>query len=191
MKRKIRKELIEWVVLISVFGVIYWAGWHTVVIGRIQQVVLSTGILQPSMVEKERPASYEFWIEGLDGEKMRFDAFEGEVVFINFWATWCLPCIAEMPDIHKLYQAKKDQVRFLMISLDRDESKAKDYIAKKGFQFPVYFLRSALPKSYDTHSIPTTYVLDKEGKVKVENHGMAKYNTETFKQLLTDLSEGK
>ena len=191
MKQKIKREIIEWVVLISIFGIIYLAGWHTEIIGRIQQVVLSTGIIQPTLIEDEMVASYEFWLEDFEGNKIPFEDFKGEVVFINFWATWCPPCVAEMPDIHNLYQSKKDEVRFVMISLDRDEQKAKDFIAKKGFEFPVYYLRSALPKTYDTHSIPTTYVLDSEGVIKVENHGMAKYNTESFRQLLTTLFEGK
>lgn len=191
MKRKIKRELIEWIVLIVVCGVIYLAGWHTVIIGRIQQVVLSTGIIQPTIVDDKRYASYDFLLEDLQGERIPFDTFKGEVVFINFWATWCPPCIAEMPDINKLYNDKKNKVSFVMISLDQDEAKAKDFLAKKDFQFPVYFLRSPIPRSYDTHAIPTTYVLDQNGTIKVENHGMAKYNTENFKQLLSELSEGK
>ncbi|MEQ6166507.1 TlpA disulfide reductase family protein [Ekhidna sp. MALMAid0563] len=191
MKQKIKKELLEWIVLLSVFGIIYLAGWHTEVIGRIQQVVLSTGIIQPSIVDEEKTASYDFMIEDLDGKKVQFEEFKGEVVFINFWATWCPPCVAEMPDIHRLYEDQKDQVRFIMISLDQDEEKAHKFISKKGFDFPVYFLRSPLPANFNTRSIPTTYVLDKKGKIKVENHGMAKYNTDSFRQLLTELSEVK
>ena len=191
VKRKIKKEIIEWVVLISLVGIIYFAGWHTEVIGRIQQVILATGFIQPSVLEENKAASYDFVLEDQDGEQTQFDAFKGEVVFINFWATWCPPCVAEMPDIHRLYEDQKDQVRFIMISLDQDEEKAHKFISKKGFDFPVYFLRSALPSVYDTHSIPTTYVIDKEGNVKIERHGMAKYNTESFKQLLTELSEAK
>ncbi|WP_424961651.1 TlpA family protein disulfide reductase [Ekhidna sp.] len=191
MKQKFKKEILEWIVLLSVFGIIYLAGWHTEVIGRIQQVVLSTGIIQPSIVEEEKNASYDFVIENLDGKRVQFEEFKGEVVFINFWATWCPPCVAEMPDIHRLFKNQKDQIRFIMISLDQDEDKASRFISKKGFEFPVYFLRSPLPDNYNTHSIPTTYVLDKNGKIKVENHGMAKYNTNSFRQLLTELSEGK
>ena len=191
MKQKIKKELLEWIALVSIFGIIYLAGWHTEVIGRIQQVVLSTGIIQPSIVDEEKTASYDFMIEDLDGKKVQFEEFKGEVVFINFWATWCPPCVAEMPDIHRLYEDQKDQVRFIMISLDQDEEKAHKFISKKGFDFPVYFLRSPLPANFNTRSIPTTYVLDKKGKIIVENHGMAKYNTDNFRQLLTELFEGE
>lgn len=189
MKRKIKKELLEWVILISVFGIIYLGGWHTEVIGKAQQLVLSTGLIKPGIAEENIRASYDFWLEDFEGNRVAFADFKGEVVFINFWATWCPPCIAEMPDIHNLYQVQKDQVAFVMISLDKDPQKAKNYITKKEFEFPVYFLQSGLPPSYNTRSIPTTYVIDKEGTIKVENHGMAKYNTDDFNQLLNDLAK--
>ncbi len=191
MKRKVKKELIEWIVLVSVFGIIYLAGWHTEVIGRMQQVVLSTGLITPSIVEEGKKASYDFWLEDFNGNRIDFKEFEGEVVFMNFWATWCPPCVAEMPDIHDLYQKNKDDVKFVMISLDQEEFKAVQFVSRKEFKFPTYFLRSNLPKTYNTHSIPTTYVMDKEGFVKVENHGMAKYDTDKFNALLDQLAKSQ
>jgi thiol-disulfide isomerase/thioredoxin len=188
MKPKIRKELIEWVIMITVFGVIYLGGWHTELIGRLQQAVLYTGIISPDKVDEEKSASYDFRLEILNGESLSFSEMKGKVVFINFWATWCPPCIAEMPDIHALFKEKGDEVEFVMISLDQDEQKAKDFIERKEFEFPVYYLRSALPSSYDTHSIPTTYVIGKDGLIKVENHGMAKYSSESFKAFLDELN---
>jgi thiol-disulfide isomerase/thioredoxin len=188
MKPKIRKELIEWTIMITVFGVIYLGGWHTELIGRLQQAVLYTGIISPDKLDEKKPTSYDFTLETLNGESLSFSEMKGKVVFINFWATWCPPCIAEMPDIHALFKEKGDEVEFVMISLDQDEQKAKDFIERKEFEFPVYYLRSALPSSYDTHSIPTTYVIGKDGLIKVENHGMAKYSSESFKAFLDELN---
>lgn len=189
MKKALKKELIEWVVILSVIGIVYLGGWHTEVIGKFQQAVLSTGIISPSISEDQVNASYNFVLEDLEGNQVSFSDFKNEVVFVNFWATWCPPCIAEMPDIHSLYESSKDSVTFIMISLDKDEKKALDFIDRKGFDFPVYFLRSGLPSMYNIHSIPTTYVIDKEGIIQVENHGMAKYNTKKFKSLLAELSQ--
>ena len=189
MKKVVKRELIEWVVILSVIGIIYVGGWHTEVIGRFQQAVLSTGIISPNLSEDEVHASYTFMLEDIDGNQISFSDFEEQVVFVNFWATWCPPCIAEMPDIHSLYEQKKDSVSFVMVSLDKDEKKARDFISRREFDFPVYFLRSGLPATYNIHSIPTTYVIDKNGIIRVENHGMAKYNTKKFKSLLADLSK--
>ena len=187
MGNKIKKELKEWIVIFSVGGFIYVMGWHTAIIGKIQQAVLYTGIITPSELTEERYASYNFNMEDLDGQVVSFKTMEGKTVFINFWATWCPPCIAEMPDIHELYKEKKGEVEFVMISLDQNESKARKFIETKAFDFPVYYLRSALPSTYDTHSIPTTYVIDKNGRFRIENHGMAKYNSESFKNLLSEI----
>lgn len=189
MKQKIRKELREWLLLIIIAGMVYLMGWHTEIIGRLQQLILTTGIITPDYVDNNRVASYDFWVENTNGEKIHFSDFKDQVVFINFWATWCPPCIAEMPDIHDLYLETKDRVTFAIISLDNNRDKAREFLEKKGFEFPVYFLASSLPQSYDTHAIPTTYLLDHNGQIKVENQGMAKYNTERFKNLLNRLSE--
>ena len=91
MKKKVRKELIEWIILLSVIGIIYFGGWHTEVVGRIQQVVLTTGILSPNEVEETKIASYNYLLEDLEGKQISFTEFEGDVVFVNFWATWCPP----------------------------------------------------------------------------------------------------
>ena len=138
-KRKKRRELIEWTILIVIVGVIYLGGWQTQVIGKLQQLVLSTGVISPDRVEEELQASYNFEIESASGETIPFEEFSGKVVFLNFWATWCPPCIAEMPDINDLY-AKENDVEFVMISLDKDRTKARDFIKEKEFDFPVYFL---------------------------------------------------
>lgn len=182
-----KKELREWLILIAIGGVIYLFGWHTAIIGKVQQLFLSSGIIQPSEVTEDVSASYDFILEGIDGNVLNAATLRGEVVFLNFWATWCPPCIAEMPDIHNLYEEKGKEVKFIMISLDRDREKAKAFIKKKSYDFPVYFLQSNLPQPYNIHAIPTTYLLSRDGKIKIENQGMAKYNTKKFKELLAGL----
>ncbi|GAB4248829.1 MAG: redoxin domain-containing protein [Ekhidna sp.] len=185
-----KKELIEWIAILGIIGLIYFTGLHTVIIGKIQQAVLYTGLISPEAPSGEAEASYDMTLEDLDGNRISLQAFDGQVVFMNFWATWCPPCIAEMPDIHDLYLSTGSEVQFVMISLDRDEKKARKYLKKKAFSFPVYFLRSSLPANYNISSIPTTYVIDKEGQIQIENVGMAKYNTEDFRAFLLSLSKG-
>ncbi len=185
-KEKKKRELIEWIILIAIVSIIYLGGWQTPVIGKLQQVVLSTGIISPDIVDEELEANYNFEIEDAEGGIIDFNEFQGKVVFLNFWATWCPPCIAEMPDINDLY-GKEKNVAFVMVSLDRDRQKARDFVVEKEFEFPIYFLKSALPDLYNVSSIPTTYVLSKDGKVKVRNHGMAKYDSKKFRAFLSEL----
>ena len=145
--------------------------------------------MQPSLNESSADqADYNFTLIDEDGNQKPFTDFEDKVVFINFWATWCPPCVAEMPDINALYQEMEDKgIEFAMISFDDEFQKAKNFVEKKEFDFPIYQLASPLPKVYESNAIPTTYVLSPEGKIVVSKSGMAKYNTKKFKRFLEEL----
>ena len=96
--------------------------------------------------------------------------------------------IAEMPNIHKLYQKVSEQnIAFVMVSLDEDIEKAKKFIKRKEFTFPVYTLKSGLPESFETNIIPTTFVIDPSGRIVMRKEGMAKYDTEEFREFLSKL----
>lgn len=188
-KKSYKRELIEWTILVVVALTLYLTGWHTEVIGQLQRVVLATGIMTPDTEEDPtNNASYDLRLVNMGGRQIDFEVFKGQTVFLNFWATWCPPCIAEMPDIHDLYEKKGEEVAFVMISLDEDPDKARRFIERKGFDFPVYFLASSLPDVYDPRSIPTTYVISPEGKIALSQHGMAKYDTDGFRQFLDGLN---
>ena len=189
-KRKISKEVREWIILISVFAFLYFTGLHTVVIGTLQRGLLATGIMQPSLEQDLKVASYDLILEDLDGNQVSMETLKGKTIFMNLWATWCAPCVAEMPDINSLYGKVNTDVAFVMLSRDEDEAKAREWIQRKGYAFPVYFQRSAMPRQYQTGSIPTTFVISPEGNITVTRSGMAKYDTEVFRNYLTSLATG-
>ena len=186
MSKKLKRELIEWGLFVTFIGVIYIGGWTTEVAGTLQRLVLSTGVIQSSELAETKKADYHFQLTDASDENIPFSTFENKVVFLNFWATWCPPCIAEMPDIQNLYE-KRDDIEFVMIALDKDFQQSKDFIARKGFEFPIYKPNSSVPSVFSTSAIPTTYLIDKEGNVVVANAGMAKYNTKKFNALLDEL----
>lgn len=135
---------------------------------------------------------FDFTLKTTGGEKVRFDEFKGKVIFLNLWATWCGPCKAEMPGIQKLYE-KVDTARvvFVMLSLDKEESQAKinDYVRKNMFTFPVFMPSGYLSEQLQVPSIPTTFVIDREGKVALKKVGTANYDTERFRKYLADLAK--
>lgn len=188
-KKSYRRELTEWLIIVVVGLTLYFTGLHTEAIGLVQRGLLATGIIQPDKVEDTRYADYNFYLTNVSGRRLSFEEFKGQTIFLNFWATWCPPCIAEMPDIEDLYQKKGQEVAFVMISLDENRDKARAFVDRKGYDLPIYFLESGLPNTYDTHSIPTTYVISPSGKLVVENHGMAKYDSESFRLLLDQLNQ--
>lgn len=191
MGKKLKKEIIEWGLLITVASALYFSGQHTEVLGFVQRAILATGLLQPDQIPKDQQtsAAYDFELRDINGESVDFSTFKGKTVFLNFWATWCPPCIAEMPDIHDLYnKVQNEDIVFVMLSQDKDFQKAIDYIKKKEYDFPVYSLNSRLPQVYHSQSIPTTFVISPKGKIVSKRSGMAKYDTEKFRDFLTQLS---
>ncbi len=188
-KKSIKREIIEWGVFLGVLAFLFGTGLHTPVFGFLQGLVLKTGIMQPAISEEViAKADYDFILVDKSGKSVPFSEFSEEVVFMNLWATWCPPCIAEMPDIQALYESQESEgVQFVLISLDDDFQKAKDFVAKKGFNFPIYRLGTSLPEVYSSKAIPTTHVISPDGNIVVTKSGMAKYNTKKFRKFLQEL----
>ncbi|MEX0846010.1 MAG: TlpA disulfide reductase family protein [Balneolaceae bacterium] len=193
-KSTFKKELIQWSIIFVIGAGLYATGYHTEVIGKLQSVLLYTGILQPDTNESVMHgarADYNMPLLTLDGERTSLSEFEGKTIFMNLWATWCPPCIAEMPNIQRLYDDIQDKnIVFVMASLDDDPQKAKDFVERKGFTFPVYSVL-AKPRVYDSSVVPTTYVISPGGNIVMEHRGMAKYDSDSFKDFLKAVSSSK
>lgn len=196
MTKKMKRNLIEYGVLATVLLTLFFTGLHTEVFGFLQRGMLATGIMNPDVNEKtdavvtEDYPKADFRLNLVDskGEKVSMEQFKGQVIFVNVWATWCPPCIAEMPGINKLFNdVKDDNVVFLMLSVDQNFEKAKRFSGKKGFAFEVYSLDGAIPEMYYTESIPTTFVIDANGALALRHEGMANYNTTEFRRFLRSL----
>ncbi|WP_286756071.1 TlpA disulfide reductase family protein [Roseivirga sp. UBA838] len=187
-KKPTRRDFIELAIILVVFAVIYLTGSQAKVFGKVQQAVLYTGIMNARELDEMaiKEANYNFKFTNESGQIVSAQTLKGKTVFMNIWATWCAPCVAEMPGINALYEKVKDDkdVVFLMISEDRDFQKAKDWIADKGFDLPIHQLASQLPTVYETGVVPTTFVISKDGKIVVKKTGMANYNTKRFERLL-------
>tara|TARA_R110002124_G_scaffold287092_2_gene470423 strand:+ start:6040 stop:6651 length:612 start_codon:yes stop_codon:yes gene_type:complete len=187
-KPAFKKELIEWGLILGVIATLYFTGLHVPVIGNLQRVLLWTGLMSPDteLNEKDiKSANYNLPLLTISGDELSMQEFRGKTIFLNFWATWCPPCIAEMPNIQALYEeVKSDSIQFVMVSLDEDHQKAKDFIDRKKYSFPVYFLNGRKPGAYNSTVVPTTYVISPDGNIVTERRGMANYNTSGFKEFL-------
>ena len=192
--KKVKKEIRDWAIFAGVLLTLYLTGLHTDVAAFAQRMVLATGIANPDTevaIDKTK-AAYDFTLTGLDGETLNFEDLRGKVVFINFWATWCAPCIAEMPSINSLYDIYKDnpEVKFVMINVEAEANKAAKFIKKKKYTFPIYLPNaSQIPKVYESQGIPTTFVLDKDGFIAYKKVGMANYDAKSFVKFIARLTE--
>lgn len=112
----------------------------------------------------------DFDEKDINGKPLSIAKFKGKIVLVDFWATWCGPCVAELPNVLEAYKKYHDKgFEVIGISLDKDEAKFKAFIAEKGMSWPHYFdglgWGSKLGQKYSIESIPATYLLDREGKI--------------------------
>ena len=120
---------------------------------------------------------------------METSDLKGKVVFINFWASWCPPCRAEMPSLDLLYKKLKDDNRFVFLFMNEDEdrNKAIRYLEKNNFKIPLYYRSGQISGEIFGGTLLTTVVINKEEEVVLKHEGMAEYNTEKFIRELKEL----
>jgi len=116
----------------------------------------------------------DFADQDLNGAPLSMGKFRGKVVLVDFWATWCGPCITELPNLQAAYAKYHDKgFEIVGISLDRDEAKLKSFLAEQKMTWPQHFNgkdeKTDLAVKYGVNSIPATYLLDAEGKIVAKN----------------------
>lgn len=126
--------------------------------------------------------AYNWILADRQGNPLKFKALKGEVIIINFWATWCGPCIAEMPSLQKLYDEYGENVNFLFVTTD-DTNKVDNFL-KKGYDLPVYYPKTTVPDIFYSKTIPTTFIIDKKGRIVTAKSGEANWFDDDIQSLL-------
>lgn len=132
-------------------------------------LVLTAAALQ---VQAANPAP-DFTLKALNGPNLRLNEQRGQVVMLNFWATWCAPCKQEMPHLNRLHDKYRDTGFVLLgINVDDDPAKAAADAAKLGIKFPVLLDGAkTVSKLYGLDAMPTTVVIDRDGQVRHVHQG--------------------
>ena len=129
----------------------------------------------------------DFTVYDAEGTAYKLSDFLGKPVILNFWASWCGPCKAEMPDIEESYKTYGEEIHFLIVNLTDGNTEtvetASAYIAQQGYTFPVYYdTAMEAAYAYGISAIPATYFIDAEGNLIHQQVGMM--DAETLQQAI-------
>jgi len=145
----------------------------------IDQAKPDDGIVSENSDKEKAP---DFTMTDQDGNSVKLSDMKGKPVVLNFWASWCPPCKAEMPDFEKVYQELGRDVLFLMVNLTDGQRETKEtgaqYIEDQGYTFPVFFdTNQEGAYAYNIMSIPTTFFIDGDGNIITGVQGAADEST--------------
>ena len=161
---------------------------------NLQRLLVATALLAVTAIAPAAPATGsaapDFTLKSDSGRNLKLSELRGEVVMINFWATWCAPCREEMPLLNQLYeQYRKVGFTLLAINVDDDPAKARVMARKLGVSFPVLFdTDKRVSKLYDVAAMPSTLLIDRDGRVRYVHRGYVagvehKYQTQVRELL--------
>lgn len=142
----------------------------------------------PSEIEKrdqKKIVDYTWLLQTPSKGTINFNQFKNKVIVINFWATWCPPCIAEMSSYQQVFNSYKKDVIFLFVS-NEDLKTTAQFMENNGYTLPIYKPISQL-NTLSYSQLPTSYVIDKNGNIVIRKVGAADWNSDNFHQILNDL----
>lgn len=131
----------------------------------------------------------DFTLKTVGGPNLRLAEQRGQVVMVNFWATWCAPCKQEMPHLNQLYDKYRGTGFVLLgVNVDDDPAKAAAEAAKLGIKFPVLLdSAKAVSKAYALNAMPTTFVIDRDGQVRHVHQGYRNGFEQVYEQQIRAL----
>ncbi|MEQ9188524.1 MAG: TlpA disulfide reductase family protein [Cryomorphaceae bacterium] len=158
--------------------------------GRIllQRGMLMSGLFSSLEANAEVPIATDTWqwsVRDADGKRYLLSDFKGEPIFLNFWATWCPPCNAEMPYMLEMIEAMGDELVFILATAESAEV-VDAFLEKKGWDAPVYFIDAQPVNELQYTSLPTTFVISADGTVIHRSQGMRKWTAEGLREMLGD-----
>lgn len=163
-------------------------------------VIICTGVFaiwdmvsaptQQSTVTFERPSAPNFSVKDLNGAEHQLKDLQGKTVLINFWATWCTPCVKEMPQLFQLAEREKDTLIFLPISVDRTPEIVTEFFQRMNLNTDQeniilgYDPKMTISPLYETNMFPESFIIDPSGRIKHKVIGITEWLDDDMKHIL-------
>ena len=155
-----------------------------VAVGKIKVWAFS-----PSLERQENQIqlpAFDYRVKDLKGNASAIGVGKNKVVFLSYWATWCPPCIAEMPSIQKMYDTYGKQIEVVLLTRE-DPKIVATFLKNKNLELPVYNPNMGTPSQLSDERLPTSYLIDGNGKILIKETGASDWNSLKVQQLLDQL----
>jgi thiol-disulfide isomerase/thioredoxin len=125
----------------------------------------------------------DFALRTADGQVVKLSDYRGQVVWVNFWATWCVPCKKELPDIQALYDELQDKgLVVLTVNYQENAQDAKDFFAQRNLSLPILMDRGSVYDAYRLRGLPDSFFVDRDGVLRAQQFGS--FTQETMRERL-------
>ena len=133
---------------------------------------------------------YDIQLKGINVPSTNLAALKGnKLIMLNFWGTWCPPCREEWPTIQKLYDGRKDQIDFVLIAMQDKEEDVIAFMKKNNYTVPVYIAESPITKNVLPKVFPTTFLLDKNGRILLKEDGTKDWNSKSVNAFIDNVTQ--
>ena len=180
----------RWLLLLLITSAILWPGPSS---AWAAQSKINYKVIPNLEAMKDQAPTPEFTLPNPDGKKISLKDFRGKLVFLNFWATWCVPCREEMPAMDKLYQEFKDK-NFVILAVNVKDRKpdAVNFAKELKLSYPIVIDADAqVGLLYGAWGLPTTYLIGPKGEGLARAWGPAEWYSPAARNLIKDLLDGK
>ncbi len=139
----------------------------------------------------KQPMAKDFELPDLDGKKVKLSDFAGKVVLVNFWATWCPPCRAEIPSMQRAWNILKEKdVMLLAIHVGGNEDRVWTFLTDFNVDFPVLLdANSKVSRSWPMMGLPVSFVIDPEGRIALQAIGGREWDNEKLIEQILSLKK--
>ena len=175
--------------------------WPTVsILGTVLPLLSACAALAGSPAETAAPtvgpdgvmvyghADYDWSLRTLNGKPVELEAYRGKVLFINLWASWCAPCIAEMAGIERLRNSLRgSEIEFLVVSPE-DPEPVERFLKRYNYDLPIFLEIDPMPDAFGLQALPTTFVIDRDGIIMLRHRGAAEWDQDAIRTFLRSLA---
>lgn len=164
-------------------------GPRKVIVTNLNRVLLH--VKAPRLINEDKQEvlsdlDYNWVLAWGENEPFYFSDLRNQVVLLNFWATWCGPCVAEMPELQSLYKKYGDRMAFVLVSNEKPEV-VEAFMKKNQYQMPVFYLASEAPGPLAFSAFPTTFIISRDGRVVSKKTGAANWDSKATEKILEEL----